>query len=381
MNWKKIFLRFGEVVIGGAILAAAVIFYFQTGGERKITARRQTDIAPTVKLGKIKGQIIQSRVEGIGTGTARESVDIIANATELVVGLYFEDGQAVEKGTLLVQLRDDQYQAELRQMKINVEEQERELKRLTPLYNARITSQKDFDASRTAVARARTQIDIVEYQIANRKVLAPFSGKLGMRKISIGDLVSPATIITTLDDISEIKVDFRISEKYYPRIKTGQKIGVTSVAYPGEVFDGVIRAISPRIDTTTRTVEVRAVVPNRDGKLMPGMLFLVKLELGSRFALMIPEKAVMSLGEIQYVFVYRPRVKTVSRREVQLGQRDRGSVEVSKGLREGEVIVTDGVLKLVDGSTVTVSGTVEEIVLPDSAQPAPQQASPEGVRK
>lgn len=369
MKWKKILLGFSEVLIGGVILAGAIVFYYQAGGERKINARKQTEAAPIVKIGRIKAQVLQSQVEGIGTGLARESIDVTANATELVVGLYFEDGQTVEKGKLLVQLRDDQYQAEHRQMKLNLEEQERELKRLSTLYKASIISQKDYDTAQTAVARAKTQVDMVEYQIENRKILAPFSGKLGMRKISIGDLVSPTTIITTLDDISEIKVDFRVSEKYYPLIKVGQKVGVTSVAYPGKIFDGVIRAISPRIDTITRTVEVRATVSNKEGKLMPGMLFLVNLELGTRQALMIPEKAIMSLGEIQYVFVYRPQNHTVSRREVELGQRDRGSAEITKGLLEGDVIVTDGVLKLVDGSPVAVSDMVEDIVIFGSEQP------------
>lgn len=364
MNWKKTVLRLSEVLIGGAILAGAIFFYYYAGSERKIAGRRQNEPAPTVKLRKVNARTVQTRVEGIGTGTAKESIDIIANATELVSGLFFEDGQTVEKGKLLVQLQDAQHQAELRQMKINLEEQERELKRLTPLYNARITSQKDYDAARTAVARAKTQIDIVEYQIANRKVIAPFPGKLGMRRISLGNLVSPSTVITTLDDISEIKIDFRISEKYSPFIKIGQKVGVTSVAYPDQVFDGEISAISPRIDPTTRTVEIRATVPNKEGKLMPGMLFVVKLELGTRTALMVPEKAVMSLGEIQYIFVYRPRARSVSRREVKLGLRDRGSVEVLEGLREGDEIVTDGVLKLVDGSAVTVSGTVNDITPP-----------------
>lgn len=364
MNWKKTVLRLSEVLIGGAILAGAIFFYYYAGGERKIAGRRQNEPAPTVKLGKVNARTVQTRVEGIGTGTAKESIDIIANATELVAGLFFEDGQTVEKGKLLVQLQDAQHQAELRQMKINLEEQERELKRLTPLYNARITSQKDYDAARTAVARAKTLIDIVEYQIANRKVIAPFPGKLGMRRISLGNLVSPSTVITTLDDISEIKVDFRISEKYAPFIRAGQKVGVTSVAYPDQVFDGEISAISPRIDPTTRTVEIRATVPNKEGKLMPGMLFVVKLELGTRTALMVPEKAVMSLGEIQYIFVCRPRARVVSRREVKLGLRDRGSVEVLEGLREGDEIVTDGVLKLVDGSAVIVSGTVDDIAPP-----------------
>lgn len=352
MEWKKIFFRSSEILIGGAILAGAVLFYMKTGSERKVsTMQRKTEL-PSIRTEPVKSEIIQTTVEGIGTGLAKESVDITANATELVVGLYFDDGQNVQKDQRLVQLRDDQYQAELQQTRINLAEQERELNRLTPLYHARITSQKDFDAAKTAVSRAKTAVSIVEYQIGNRRIIAPFSGRLGMRKISIGDLVSPGTKITTLDDISAIKVDFRVSEKYFPQIHPGQKVGVQTAAYPNRVFDGTITVVSPRIDDVTRTVEVRAVVPNPEERLTPGMLFVVKLELGSHSAITIPEQAVMSLGEIQYAFVYQPESRTVQRREIQLGQRSRGRVEVLSGLREKELLVTDGVLKLTDGGQV-----------------------------
>ena len=173
-----------------------------------------------------------------------------------------------------------------------------------------------------------------------------------MRMVSLGDLVSPGTLVTSIDDISEIKIDFRVSEKYYPMVRAGQKVGVTSVAYPDTVFSGTISAISPRIDPVTRTADVRAVVKNDDRKLAPGMLFVVKLELGTRSAVMIPEKAVMSLGEVQYIFIYNKDKQNVSRRVVRLGRRDGGRVEVTGGLNAGEVIVTDGVLKLADRSPV-----------------------------
>ena len=176
---------------------------------------------------------VNRSIEGIGTGYAKESVDITANATEKVVKLFFEDGQYVAGGTQLVQLSDDQFQAELAQAKINLAEQERELKRITPLYAARITSQKDYESAKTAVSRAKTAIDIVEYAIRNRCILAPFSGKLGMRLVSIGDLVSPGTKIVTIDDISEIKINFqRCREKIIciPILKPGQKWAIFSRA-------------------------------------------------------------------------------------------------------------------------------------------------------
>ena len=354
MKLKTVLFHVGECLVGGAVLACAVLFYVKTGTERSINRGRRKAEIPAVKIQKVTTAAVRVRVEGIGTGLARESVDITANATELVVGLYFEDGQTVKKGQLLVQLRDDQYQAELQQMRINQAEQERELKRLTPLYHARITSQKDFDAAKTAVSRAKTAIGIVEYQIGNRRIIAPFSGRLGMRNVSIGDLVSPGTKITTLDDISEIKVDFRVPEKYYPEIKPGQKVGVQTASFPNRIFKGSITAVSPRIDPVTRTAEVRAVVPNPEGKLAPGMLFVVTLELGEHTSINVPEQALMSLGEIQYAYVYKPGQKRVERRDVKLGQRGRGRAEILSGLKVGELLVTDGVLKLVDGSPVQI---------------------------
>lgn len=348
MKLKTFFARSAEGLLGIAILAGAVVFYVNQGSGRSINAVRRSAATPVVRVEKITPVTIQNTIEGIGTGVAKESVDITANATEKVVGIFFRDGEYVEGGKLLVQLNDDQYQAQLEDAKIHLAEQERELKRLTPLYNARITSQKDFEAARTVVARAKTTIGIVEYAIRNRRILAPFPGKLAMRKVSLGDLVSPGTLITSIDDISEIKVDFRVAEKYYPLVKAGQKVGVTNVAYPGVVFTGTISAVSPRIDSVTRTADVRAVVPNPERKLAPGMLFIVKLELGTREALMIPEKAVMSLGEVQYIFLYNADRGNVTRRVVRLGQREGGRVEVTGGLKAGDVIVTDGVLKLAD---------------------------------
>ena len=172
--------------------------------------------------------------------------------------------------------------------------------------------------------------------------------------VSIGDLVSPGTKITTLDDISEIKVDFRVPEKYYPQVKSGQKVGVQTASFPNRIFSGSITAVSPRIDPVTRSAEVRATVPNPEGKLVPGMLFVVTLELGEHVSINVPEQALMSLGEIQYVFVYKPGQKRVERREIKLGQRSRGMAEILSGLKVGELLVVDGVLKLVDGAAVQV---------------------------
>lgn len=223
--------------------------------------------------------------------------------------------------------------------------------RIDRLSKSNAVSQKSIDEQKTKLARSKTLLAVAKTQINDRHLHAPFAGCLGMRLVSLGDLVTPGTKITTLDDISEINVDFSVPEKYFAALKTGYEISVRSPAYPDETFKGKITAISPRINLDTRMVEVRAVIDNRAMKLRPGMMFLVRVDMGSRSALMIPEKCVVSLGEKQFVFTAKSDGR-VTRREVTLGSRRGGKVEVVSGINEGETVVTEGVAKLVDGMTV-----------------------------
>ncbi|HOH75349.1 MAG TPA: efflux RND transporter periplasmic adaptor subunit, partial [Paludibacteraceae bacterium] len=308
----------------------------------------------------VKMMRINQSIESIGTGYAKESVDISSNVTEKVTGVFFEDGQYVKEGDVLVQLNDAQYQAELVQAEVELEEQEREFLRISKLSESRSISKKEYTVSQTAVAKAQTVIDMVKYQINNRRIVAPFTGKLGMRNVSMGDLVTPGKTITTIDDVSEIKISFKVAEKYFYKIHNGLQVRLISSAYPGTVFLGRISAVSPRIDPLTRSVSVRALVKNDARKLAPGMLFIVQLNLGKYNAIMIPEKAILSIGEMQYVFVYHKRSQTVKRTQVSLGMRSNGYVEIQKGLKSGQYIVTDGVLKLVDGMQIRLEDDEKE---------------------
>ena len=348
--WKKILKVCSELLVGAVVVGGAVYYYqviLASGG----TAKKRAAVTPSVVAEVQKKVQFADVIEALGTGSAKEAVEITATVTAKVVEVKFEDGDQVKAGQLLVRLDDDKERAEFNQAEINLDEQEREMARIDRLSKSNAVSQKSIDEQRTKLERSRTLLAVAKTQINDRHLHAPFAGCLGMRLVSLGDLVTPGTKITTLDDISEINVDFSVPEKYFAALKTGYEISVKSPAYPDETFKGKITAISPRINLDTRMVEVRAVIDNKAMKLRPGMMFLVRVDMGSRSVLMIPEKCVVSLGEKQFVFTAKSDGR-VTRREVTLGSRRGGKVEVVSGINEGETVVTEGVAKLVDGMTV-----------------------------
>lgn len=356
--WKKILKACAELLIGALVIGGAV-YYYQVVLSSSAAAKQKAVTTPTVMAAPQKIVQFSDIIEALGTGSAKEAVDITATVTAKVVEVNFEDGDYAKNGQLLVKLDDAREQSERKQAEINLAEQNREMARIDRLYKSKAVSQKTLDEQKTSLERSKTLLAIANTQIDDRHLRAPFSGYLGMRLVSPGDLVTPGTKITSLDDISEINVDFSVPEKYFSELKTGYEVQVTNVAYPGEKFKGRITAIAPRINLQTRMVEVRAVIDNKEMKLRPGMMFHVLVDMGKRDALMIPEKCVVSLGEKQFVFLYLPNGR-VRRCEVSLGSRREGVVEVVSGVKNGEVLVVEGVAKLVDGMSVNLAGAVKQ---------------------
>jgi len=350
MNAKTIIV---QTIVGAAVLGGAALL-MMSGGREPETARGRAAGQPVVSVAEVTNSSIRQIIESLGNGVSRESVDITAKATDKVIKVAFEDCQLVTQGALLVQLENAAQIAERAQALVNVEEQQREYKRMQTLWAQQALAEKELDERRSMLARAEALRDVIDAQLRDRRITAPFSGMLGMRGVSVGDLVTPGTVVTALDDIGEIRADFRVPERHLAALKIGQEFTAHTAAYPGEKFVGIITALAPRVNPATRSVEVRGCIPNPDMRLRPGMLFDVELDLGTRDVLLIPEKAVMSLGEVHYLYVCMPD-KTVRRREVDLGERLAGQVEIAGGLELGERIVTEGVAKLADGMAVTIA--------------------------
>jgi membrane fusion protein (multidrug efflux system) len=191
-------------------------------------------------------------------------------------------------------------------------------------------------------------------KLADTYIRAPFAGRVGLRRVSLGALINPGTVITTLDDTTTIKVDFSVPDINVAELREGQTMLATTTAYAGRKFEGRVTSVDTRIDATTRAVSVRALVPNRDGALKPGMFLTVELAKEQRKALVVPEEALVPEQARQFVYVMTGG--KVAKREVRLGRRQPGSVEVSGAVAEGDRVVIEGTLKLRDGAAVQEAG-------------------------
>ncbi len=186
-------------------------------------------------------------------------------------------------------------------------------------------------------------------------ISAPFSGVLGLRQVSEGAYLTAGTVLTTLDDLSQIRLEFSVAEYYLAQLKPGMTVNASSVAYPGKLFTGQIKAIDTRLDPVTRSVKVHALVPNDQLELRPGMLLNVSVTLAELQALQVSEKAIVPLQNKHYVFVVN-KDNSVTQTEVQLGQRIPGLVEIVSGLNAGDEVVIEGTTKIRSGSLISKVG-------------------------
>lgn len=350
--WKR---RLIQLIIGLALVGLVGLFYVRNRQSGGLVKRSSFKGDAMVSIAQIKETEVDETIESLGTARARESVDITPTLTEKIVNLAFEDGQTVKKGDLLAQLENSQVLAEKRQAEINLAEQVREFARVSRLYKNQAASSKDMDEQNTRLQAGKALVEILDSKMRDRRLVAPFDGVLGLRRVSEGDLVSPGTVLTTLDDIGVIKVDFDVPEKYLAAMVGRMSFQARSAAYPDRLFSGKVIAVATRVDPVTRTVTARGEIANPEHRLRPGMLLNVNLHIAKRTSVVIPEKALQSLGEDQYVFVTDRGRRKVHRRIVQIGNRMKGKVEIVSGLKAGEWIVIDGVNKLNDGSSVQFS--------------------------
>ena len=297
---------------------------------------------------------LRTEVEAIGTTLANESVTITAKVTDTVSQVRFEDGDYVDAGDVLVELTNEEETALLAEAEANARDARTQLERLEDLLN-----QGSVPISQVDEARARHSAAVARYQsevarLEDRLITAPFSGVLGFRQVSAGTLITPGTPITTLDDVSVIKLDISVPEIHLSYLKSGQRIEAESPAYPGSTFTAMVKTIGSRVDPVTRAALVRAHIDNADGRLRPGMLLTARLTTSEREVLMIPEAALIQRGA--EVLVFTVADNTARARQITHGVRNAGWVEVIEGLTEGERVVTDGLIKVRDGSPIEPVG-------------------------
>jgi len=288
--------------------------------------------------------------EALGTAKSNEAVDITAKATNRVVAVHFREGEFVKQGTTLIEFDGAEARANLASAEAGLRDTQSQYQRSRELFQSKALSESDLIQLEAKMLTSKAAVEAAQARVNDTVINAPFSGRMGLRVISVGSLVTPGQVISTLDDTSIIKLDFTMPESYLASVREGQLVDAKSSAYIGKSFHGKVSSISPRVDPVSRSVVVRALIDNRDQQLKPGMFMTVHLTRSQGNVLMIPEQALVPQGERQFVYVING--DRASKVQVSIGRRKPGLVEVTDGVSPGALLVVEGGEKLSDGATV-----------------------------
>ena len=311
-----------------------------------------------VSLAMVTSRTFSDEIEVLGVAKGRQSVTLTAATTQLVDRVHFADGQSVPRGAILVELKNTEQDASLAQAQAALVEAERAYDRYKTLGQQGWASKAQIDQYESAYKSAQANVAAAKARQNDRMIRAPFAGVVGLSDVTPGALVNPGAPIVTLDDLSTVRVDFQVPERYLSQVHEGQAITAKVDAYAGETIKGRIAKLDTRIDERTRAITARAEFPNPQNRLKPGMMVRVGVARGVRQSLSAPESSVSVQGESAFVYVLHPQgQRTVAeQRPVITGVRQDGFVEITDGVKAGDKIVADGLNKLQPGQPVRVVG-------------------------
>lgn len=338
---------------------------------------------------EVKPIAIPVHLQVLGRLESKESVDIAANVTERVKALHFKDGELVRQSQLLVELNAEEEFALLEEAKEAAEEAKRQYDRVKEIEGRGTVTRSLIDERYRQWKTAEAKRKVIQAQIADRRIYAPFAGQIGLRNISVGALVQPGTKIVSLDDTRQMRLDLLLPSRYLRDLKLGQTVEIESTSYPGRRFSGKLEVIAPRVDETIRMVKARAMVDNPNGELKSHMMVQAFIELPTQEQLMVPNTAILMLGDRQ--FVYRivpssqPDVYKLERVEIETGERRNRMTQVVSGLEAGEWVVSQGLMGISLNRPVSIKAMQQgqpqpELLKKSSSQSAVDVSTPAGNR-
>ncbi|MBD1546162.1 efflux RND transporter periplasmic adaptor subunit [Roseibium aggregatum] len=353
------------------VLVCGGLVGFNLFKEQKIAEYFANRPRPTVTVSTVtaEAQSWKPGIEAIGTVGARQGVDVASRAAGIVTGILFAANDQIEKGQLLVQLDDEEEQATLIAAKANEARDSQALKRATTLVDKGVSSTSALDDAKAALDASRSVMERVKAQINLKKIRAPFSGTIGIPKIDVGEYLPAGTVIATLQDLKVMKVDFTVAEQRLSEVHIGQPLHL-GLAEDAMGYEGKITGIDPKIDPQSRLVSIQAEVGNSDGALRPGQFAFVRIDLPQENNIIaLPQTAVVQSLYGTYVYMVAEddkapaaadgKKKLVARQVfVKVGRRFGGKIEITDGVKPGDVIVSAGQNKLTVGSPVTIDNTV-----------------------
>lgn len=360
-------------IISGLFLSIFLFLLYACGGNDKKDTPPSKQENPakqpplTVEVMIAATKELNADIEVPGSIMANESTEIHPEASGRLVLLNVKEGAMVSKGTLLAKLYDGDLQARLKSLDVQLKKSEIQLKiaqqnedRSAKLLKIQGISQQDYDMSLLQVNNIMADMGIIQAQMGEIRanmtklnVYAPYSGKLGLKNISPGAFVTPSTIITTISEVNQLKLQFNIPEKYGAMIKKGQSVDFT-IDGSQKTFTASILATEDAVEENTRSLAVRALVKNNNPELLPGAFAKVKILLGkSEDALMIPNSSIVPQGRKKLIYLLKNNKAAAT--EVTTGVRDSTNIQVLTGLTKGDTVITSGLLFLKPGSDVRIT--------------------------
>jgi len=333
-------------------LIASVVTSAGCGKRIASPSKAKTAASYLVDVVPVGPQPYRETLFATGSLVARETVQLQSERAGVVRSISFEEGNAVKAGEVLVAIDDSELRAHLARAKAQLDLAAATESRQRDLLKTRGISDSDYDQSQANLNIAKAEVALIESQIAKTQIRAPFDGVAGLRRVSVGAYLTPGTTLCSFQDISSLKIDFTLPEVYLPYLRSGQKV-TFRITGRADKFEATILAVEPTIDVATRSLLVRATVPNEDTKLLPGSFAEVEVLLGEiPDAILIPAIALIPGLKQQTVFVHRDG--KVEERKVQAGLRTSDSVQIIEGLKAGDELITSGILQLRPGMPVQV---------------------------
>lgn len=319
-------------------------------------AQRSSAPVPSVTSTPVVIEYIERNLSSLGTLKANQSIDLAPQIGGRVLSVNLDDGSEVEQGQVLLTLDNKEQAARVQEAEISLQEEDRQLDSMIKLYERRAVSQDELAAQEARVERARANLESQTANLDNYTLTAPFSGVLGFNELSTGAMISAGQNITTLDDLSSMKLYFDLPENTFSEISSGTMIQATTDAWPDVVFSGEIDSINPRIDPLNLTFSVRATLDNYDNRLRPGMMMRLDVARPVMHTLVIPARSVLFDGNDQYVYLLDEE-GIPQQRFIETGVILERQVTVASGLQEGDLIVDQGVIKVTAGRPVNLLQT------------------------
>lgn len=349
----------------GALIVMVVL-----GGLKLVAGHGHKSGAPAAAAGKAGARPVEvsetfavlrpfaDRIDVLGVAKGRKSVTITSNTTELITAVHFSDGQRVRAGQVLVDLKAQEQTADIAQQQAALALAQSNYARWKTLYDKGIAAAASLDQYKAALNQAKANLAAAVSRKGDRTIRAPFAGVVGLTDIAPGALINPGTPIVSLDDLSVIRVDFQVPDRFLANLREGTPITARTEALPNASFSGRIAKIDTRVDERTRAIRARAEFPNPGGLIKPGMLVHVTVDQGLRQAVAAPESAVQYDADQASVFlIARQGGKLVAvQKPVATGANEGGFIEIKDGLPAGAAIVADGVNRVKNNQPVKVAG-------------------------